>query len=99
MENDPIFIITGFRKTANELFDGLCHDFIDQAKKLDRQTDENVFQQLRSRYEGQLQQQLNREAMGLLQEYKRDDILSLHQSLTGYISYCLSAFRIKAGSL
>lgn len=99
MENDAVYIITRFRETAHKLFEELYHDFTEQVKKLDRQGDENVFQQLRGRYEYQLQRQLEEEAKELIRTYKRNDLLPLRQSLTGYISYCLSAFRVKTNAL
>ncbi|ANH80330.1 hypothetical protein A8C56_04465 [Niabella ginsenosidivorans] len=99
MEQDPVLIMTGFRKTANKLFEELYFNFMEQIKKLDRQGDENVFQQIRGRYERQLQQQLSIEARELIRTYKRNDLLQLQQSLTSYINYCLSAFRIKINSL
>ncbi|GAB3416271.1 hypothetical protein [Niabella aquatica] len=99
MEHDSIYIVTAFRKAANKLFEELYHDFTERIKKLDRQRDENVFQQLHSRYEQQLQYQLGLEAKDLMRTYKRNDILQLQQSLTEHIAYCLLEFKRKAGSL
>ncbi|WP_300600971.1 hypothetical protein [Niabella sp.] len=99
MEQDPVLIITSFRKTAFRLFEELYHDFKEQAGKLDRQTDENVFHQLCGRYERRLQYQLGLEAKDLIRTYKRNDILQLQQSLTEHITYCLLEFKRKAGSL
>ncbi|MCD2422094.1 hypothetical protein LQ567_04925 [Niabella pedocola] len=80
------------------MLEELYHNFKEQTARLDRQTDENVFQQLRGRYERQLQQQLSGEAKELMYAYKRNDILHLQHLLTESIAYYLSEFRTKAGS-
>lgn len=99
MEQDPELVITGFQKTAVNLFEELYHHFKKQARKLDRQTDENVFQQLRGRYERQLQYQLDQEAKDLMRTYKRGDVLQLQKSLTEHIGYFLVEFKRKTGGL
>ncbi|MGJ7032324.1 hypothetical protein [Niabella hirudinis] len=99
MEQESVLIIKAFQKTTFRLFEDHYRNFKEQAGKLDRQTDENVFQQLRGRYERQLQYQLGLEAKDLMRAYKRNDILQLQQSLTEHIAYCLVEFKRRASAL
>ncbi|WP_346239561.1 hypothetical protein ABDK00_009375 [Niabella insulamsoli] len=99
MKQDPVLIVDSFRKTAFHFFEEICHNFKEQARKIDRQTDENVFQQLCGRYEQQLQQRLRQKAIDVMRPYNRSDILQLQKSLTEQISYYLLEFKRKVGNL
>jgi len=75
-------------------------DFRRDAKSLDRQTDENVFQKLQGRYMKELEKQLHRAAEGLVEEHTGDrDIGTLQHELARQISYLLSEFLVKAKSM
>ncbi len=74
--------------------------FVYNAQKLNRQVDENVFQQLSSRYAEQLKAELKQAAEQLLEQHKEtvnSDLLRL--DFSNHISYSLTEFRLKIRSM
>ena len=58
MKNDVEQNCIEFHNRADEMFFSLCNEFVHSVELLDRQKDENVFQQLQGKYGFQLKQRL-----------------------------------------
>lgn len=98
METDMEKIIARFRDSAGRIFVLIWEDFERRAKILDRQRDENVFQQLQSRYIDELRKQLTKIVEASLNEYSGDRNM-LRRDLTNQVSYNVSEFLQKIRSM
>lgn len=100
MDNDVVHILTGFRNRAASISQAIFKDFRSSVKRLDRQTDENVFQRLQARYLQELDKQLHQIAEKTVKEYSPySTATNLHHELAGQISYLLAEFLHKAKSM
>ena len=100
MENGVTLIITGFRNLSSKVYEVICDDFARSVNKLDRQTDENVFQQLGARYAKELERDLEQEAEKILTTHKSHEAIgTLERELAGQIAYLVSAFLLKVNSM
>lgn len=86
-----------FESQASKLFLHLYQQFEQVSSNLDRQTDENVFQQSSSRYTLALQQQLNQIALRLIEEHKHTikSIDDLQHALVNRIDALVNEFKQK----
>lgn len=100
MEKDIEIIVSQFRSEASVLFGAIVEDFVHQTKRLNRQWDENVFQQMQSRYAQELKKQLSQVAEKVIVHYKGNLSASrLRLDLTHQIEYYTSAFVLKIKSM
>lgn len=100
MEKDIEIVVSQFRSEASGLFQAIAEDFVRHAKRLNRQWDENVFQQMQGRYMQELKKQLTHIAEKLISQYKGAlNTNMLRHELTQQIDYYISAFVIKIRSM
>lgn len=100
MEKDITLIISDFRNLSSKIYEMVYDDFRQKVKNLDRQRDENVFQQLQARYVNALKKQLEQEAEKVIQEHNRHHaVRTLQRELTGQIAYLLPEFILKVKSM
>lgn len=96
MDNEVIVQITRFRASSARLFQMLYEDFDANARKLDRQKDENVFLQLQGRYLNELEKQLKGIAQKMMSTHSTaGNMKELQNELTKQISFTLSQFAKK----
>ena len=100
MDKDLIHIVSDFRNRTSKMYEQLFSDFKHNVFNLSRQKDENVYQQILARYSYLLKKRLEYEAHKIVESNRGNPAAgSLQQELTGHISYLLSEFRVKAGSM
>lgn len=100
MENDINRAVSAFRNLSSRVSEMIYLDFRSSVKKLDRQTDENVFQKLQARYIAELENQLNQAAGKLISEFRGNSLVNtLQYELSNRVAYLLSEFLLKAKSL
>ena len=68
MKNDAEYRSMAFHNRAREILSSVYNDFKRSVAAIDRQGDENVFQQLRNKFAGKLKQKLQSVALELLGE-------------------------------
>jgi len=74
--------------------------FEHNARKLDRQRDENVFRQLQSRYEATLKRELAQLAEKFIEQHgERTNMDFLRREFSGQIGYTVTEFRLKINSM
>lgn len=71
METSVNEIVSKFRELSSRVYREIWLDFRERARHLDRQRDENVFQQLQARYGKELEKQLDREKIRCLEMNQR----------------------------
>lgn len=98
METNKGMALSNFRESAIRIFLFLWYDFEKQAKRLDRQADENVFQQLQSRYVVGLKAELFKSSEACLGGYCGDRN-ALRRNLNDQVAQNVSAFILKARQL
>jgi len=100
MGKDIVLIITEFRNVTSLIYEMVFAGFRESVKNLDRQEDENVYQQLQSKYRSKLKMLLEHEAEKILEEHRaQGDLRMLQRELNGHVSYLLTAFLLKAKSM
>jgi len=100
MEKDLTLAISSFRDLSSKIYEKVFTDFKKGVNDIDRQTDENVFQQLQARYIRELEKYLDKEAKRIIEAYTdQSSIKKLQRELSGHISYLVTAFFIKAKSM
>ena len=100
MEKEIALVVTNFRNVASKIYEMIFNDFRRSIAKLDRQTDENVFQQLQARYVNELEKHLDQEAKKIVEENSGHAAAStMHRELAAHISYLISSFLLKAKSM
>ena len=100
MERDIEIIVSHFRNEASSLFLAIVEDFERHAEKLNRQRDENVFQQMQSRFVQELKKQLSYIAEKVIGQYKGNTgINTLRRELTAQIEYYISELLLKIRSM
>lgn len=100
MENDIEMITTRFRNEAAGLFAMTAIDCTHHLKAINRQLDENVFQQIQGRYIHQLRHQLNQIAKQEMSLYTNNrDRNLLNRELTKQVDYYVSELLLKTRSL
>lgn len=100
MEKDIEIIVSQFRNEASGIFLMVAEDFERHAKRLNRRWDENVFQQLQSRYVQELKKQLSESAEKIINQYKVSRNLNiLKQEFTRQIAYHTSELLLKIRSM
>jgi hypothetical protein len=100
MERDIEIIVSHFRNEASSLFLAIVEDLERHAEKLNRQRDENVFQQMQSRFVQELKKQLAYIAEKVIGQYKGNaDINILRRELTAQIEYYISELLLKIRSM
>jgi hypothetical protein len=93
-------IATDFRNISSRIYEFIFAEFRRSVKQLDRQLDENVFQQVQAKHIGKLKQMLEQETARTLESHGRHRAAqALQQEMTGQIAYLLSAFLLKARSM
>lgn len=97
MEKDIDLVMIKFRDTAARLSSLLWEDFTERITKLNRRTDENVVQQLQSRYTEELKNQLTQTADQLIQQLGRNRQIASRE-LTSLIAYYASELVLKMKS-
>ena len=92
--------IVDFENKAKKIFFSLYENFAGSAKQLDRQKDDNVFQQQQSKYLNTLKTQLENLARELLNKNSSlKNINLLNKKLRDEINIYLNEFRQKSRSL
>lgn len=100
MRADVDTVRAKFRDEASVIHVRVMKTFELNTKKLDRQKDENVFQQLTARYADELKRELSRMAEQLIDHY--DDDTSRHllrQDFMYQIAYYISEWHLKIRSM
>lgn len=98
METDIEVIKSNFRQEASQIFSYIFRSFRKHAEKLDRQRDENVFQQLAGSHADQLKTQLTQTAKKMMARFS-GPVDKLNRELTKEISYYISEFHVKIMSM
>lgn len=98
MESDIERLKSNFRDSASKIVNYVWQEFQNQSSRLDRHKDENVFQQLQSRYINELQQRLREEAENLIRNYTGNSA-ALRRDLTNQIAYIVSQLNLRIRSL
>lgn len=89
-----------FRDEASVIHVRVMETFELNTKKLNRQRDENVFQQLTARYADELKRELSRMAEQLIDHYGDDTSrYLLRQDFTHQIAYYISEWHLKIRSM
>jgi len=92
--------IVDFGNKAKKIFFSLYEKFVGSAKELDREKDDNVFQQQQSKYLNTLKTQLENLAQDLLNKNNSlKNITLLNKKLRDEINIYLNEFRQKSRSL
>ena len=92
--------IVDFDNKAKKIFFSLYENFAGSAKQLDREKDDNVFQQQQSKYMNTLKTQLENLAQDLLNKNSSlKNITLLNKKLRDEINIYLNEFRQKSRSL
>jgi len=101
MHTNSEIIMTAFENSADRLFAWWFQQFKQASNTLDREGDENVFQQLSGQYAHTLKHELVQIALRLIDEFKEtiDNISSLQQMLTKRIEGYLNEFNQKTMQL
>ena len=100
MGDDIDIIKSSFRNSSSRISQLIFNDFRKNIRKLDRQKDENVFQQLLGRYIHELERKLADEAGKALAQYQvKVNINILRRELTSQVSYNMSEFLLKVRSM
>ncbi|MCG2615084.1 hypothetical protein LZZ85_12365 [Terrimonas sp. NA20] len=95
METQRNRVISNFRESAVRVFLNLWFDFEKKVRSLNRQEDNNLFDQLQSRYTSSLKVELLKHAEICLSEYCGDRS-SLRKNLNDQVAQNISAFITKA---
>lgn len=98
METNKSMALSNFKEAAIKVFLNLWFDFEKHARKLDRDTDDNVFQQLQGRYIIGLKTELLKNAEICLGGYCGDRN-SLRRNLNDQVAQNVSAFILRARQL
>jgi len=99
MENDIGLIITEYRDLSSKISEMIYDDFKRKVKRLNRRTDENVYQLLQARYINELEKQLHQEVEKMVEKNNKNvNLTSLRHELATQASYILSEFLLKAKS-
>lgn len=100
MERDIEVIVSQFRNDASRMFAAIAESFKHQTKQLNRQKDENAFQQLQSRYINELKKELGYTAEKIISRYNGSTNLdTVRFELTRQIEYYLNELLSKIRSL
>ena len=100
MERDIEIIVSQFRNEAANLFLAIVEDFERHAERLNRQRDENVFQQMQSRFVQELKQQLSYIAEKVIGQYKGNTgINTLSREMSAQTEYYISELLLKIRSM
>ena len=100
MEGEIAVIITRFRNESSRISQRIFDDFATSVSGLNRQTDENVFQQQQARYLQELENQLHQFASKTVEENRGHNAVALLQhELPIQVSYILAEFLVKAKSM
>ncbi|MCG2616150.1 hypothetical protein LZZ85_17770 [Terrimonas sp. NA20] len=98
MRSNSEITVANFRESAVRSFLFFWYDFELKVKNLNRKEDENVFQQLRTRYAEALKTSLQQTAEKLLINFQGNK-QGLRVCLTEQVSHNISAFMGKVDSL
>lgn len=100
MKSDINTLRAIFRNEASEIHLRVMKTFEFNTKKLDRQKDENVFQQLTARYADELKRELSQTAEQLIDRYGDETNRHLlRQDFTHQIAYYISEWHLKIRSM
>lgn len=100
MKPDIDTIKARFRDEASVIHLRIMKTFEFNTQKLDRQKDENVFQQLTARYADELKRELSQMAKKLIDQYGEGAIRNLlQQDFARQISYHVSEWLLKIRSM
>lgn len=88
-----------FHERARNVFFSIYGEFRHSIASIDRQGDENVFQQLQNRYASRLHLQLHTIALELLGQAEPENRNQLNYSLSQFIKEYIKEFMQKAKSL
>ena len=100
MENDIGMLISKYRDLSSKISEMIYYDFKRNVERLDRHTDENVFQLLQARYIHELEKQLHHEVEKMVEKSKTNvNVKLLRHELGNQASYILSEFLQKAKSM
>lgn len=94
MKKDAEDILVEYNHEAGKCLESIYENYEMACTRLDRQRDENVFQQLTAQYNYTLRHQLEEIALRLIDTYKAriDNITQLQRMLTGRIEFFLNEF-------
>jgi len=100
MENDIGMLISKYRDLSSKISEMIYDDFKKNVERLDRQTDENVFQLLQARYINELEKQLHQEVEKIVAKNNTNiNVTLLRYELGNQASYILSEYLQKAKSM
>lgn len=100
MDNDIDIIRIKFRKSSTTIYISVFEAFQTSIRALDRQKDENVFQQLQGKYLHELKRQLTDAAMHYLSQFHdKGNPENLRGALTNEIAHYINEFLHKTRSL
>ena len=99
MKEDAEEIVMEFNNVAASIFASFFEQFSNSARKLDRGTDENVFQMQIAKYVSMIRSRLEQQAQKYFTNYSGTKLKELQSAISARIAYYLQEFRSKCYSL